>query len=352
MALSNRDRVDQIMFALRDGLGPFILREYRAQYKRQAVDEIDRALQTGSRPALPQEAWSDNGALIADLDTQDCLNLMIRNWQNVFQSKLGHDGRSYAGELLTARNKWAHPKEPFTNDEAYRVADTATRLLKAVGAADDAVAVEEIGRDLLRLRYDEEAKKSKKATGQLAQERGTTTPGLKPWREVVQPHPDVASGRYLQAEFAADLSQVLAGTAEPEYQDPVEFFRRTYLTEGLLALLVTGVRRLTAQPGDPVVQIKTSFGGGKTHSMLALYHLAGPNFNLGDFPGGERLAEEIGNVDLPEANRAVLVGTALDAAKPRVYPDATVNTLWGELAYQLGGLEGYQMVEQADVKGI
>ena len=169
---------------------------------------------------------------------------------------------------------------------------------------------------------------------------------------MVSPHPDVASGRYLQAEFAADLAQVLAGTAEAEYQDPMEFFRRTYLTEGLLNMLVTGVKRLTAQGGDPVVQLQTAFGGGKTHSMLALYHLSSGGVKLSDFVGGERIADRIGNVDLPEANRAVLVGTALDPARPRDYPDATTHTLWGELAYQLGGKEGYEMVATADQKGV
>ncbi len=93
---------------------------------------------------------------------------------------------------------------------------------------------------------------------------------------------------------------------------------------------MTGVKRLTAQGGDPVVQLQTAFGGGKTHSMLALYHLCGGKIRLGDFPGGERMAAEIGDVDLPEANIAVLVGTALDPSRPREYPDATVHTLWGE----------------------
>ncbi|MEZ4730225.1 MAG: hypothetical protein R3E79_24105 [Caldilineaceae bacterium] len=97
--------------------------------------------------------------------------------------------------------------------------------------------------------------------------------GLRPWRFVIEPHPDVANGRYVQAEFAADLAQVHSGQAEPEYGDPLEFFRRTYLTEGLVTLLANGVRRLDGQGGDPVVQLQTAFGGGKTHSMLALYHL-------------------------------------------------------------------------------
>jgi hypothetical protein len=114
-------------------------------------------------------------------------------------------------------------------------------LLRAISAADEAAAVQEIAQDLLRLRYESEAQKARKVTGPLGEEKLTTKPGLKPWRLVVQPHPDVASGRYLQAEFAADLAQVVDGKADVEYQDPIEFFRRTYLTEGLLDLLVTGV---------------------------------------------------------------------------------------------------------------
>ncbi|MBK7919048.1 MAG: DUF499 domain-containing protein [Chloroflexi bacterium] len=276
---------------------------------------------------------------------------MWRRWNDVFQDKLGHSGRSYVSELLQARNDWAHQK-PFSNDEAYRVADTASRLLKMVSAGDKAAQVEQISHELLRLRFQTEAKKAKEgAEGQKTPET-TTLAGLKPWREVVNPHHDVANGRYLQAEFAADLSQVLAGTAEAEYQDPVEFFRRTYLTEGLLNMLVTGVRRLTSQGGDPVVQLQTAFGGGKTHSMLALYHLCGGGITLSDFPGGERLGERINHADLPEANRAVLVGTALDPSKPRDYPDAKVHTLWGELAYQLGGAEAYAIVAQADQKSV
>jgi predicted AAA+ superfamily ATPase len=351
MALSNRERVGRILEALREGLAPFILREYRTGYtERGYIDEIDAALASPGYPGLPAEARAGGKALLAALDTHACLHLMWRRWNDVFQDKLGHVGRSYVSEMIEARNNWAH-QGAFSNDEAYRTADTAARLLKMVSAAPEAAQVEEIGRDLLRQRFEAEAAEAKKKIV-VQPDRITTMSGLKPWREVVQPHPDVASGRYIQAEFAADLAQVLAGTAEIEYQDPREFFRRTYLTEGLLELLVTGIQRLTAQGGDPVVQLQTAFGGGKTHSMLALYHLCGGAIQLGDVPGGDRIQKRIGDVDLPEANIAVLVGTALDPARPRQYPDATAHTLWGELAYQLGGREAYEMIEQADLKGV
>ena len=350
MALSNRDRVERVMDALRDGLGPFVVREYKMVYKgRGYLDAIDQALTTGVHD-LPQGALKGEATLLAHIDIHGWLHLMWRQWNEVFQDKLGHAGRSYVSELIGARNAWAH-QQAFSNDEAYRIADTAARLLKEIGAVDEAAVVEEIGRELLRLRYEAEQKKARKTTGPL-QEEVTTQPGLKPWREVVQPHPDVASGRYLQAEFVADFSQVLAGTAETEYQNPLEFFRRTFLTRGLLDMLVTGIRRLTAQGGDPVVQLQTAFGGGKTHSMLAMYHLVGGKVALADFQGGELIAEEISAVDLPEACRAVLVGTALNPSVAREYPDAVVCTLWGELAYQIGGAEGYQMVAEADAAGV
>jgi predicted AAA+ superfamily ATPase len=358
MATSNRDRVARVMDLLKEGLGPFVLREYKMVYKGGGyVREIDQTLRTGAYE-LPYEvlnAQNVEEALLQAIDTHGWLHLMLRQWSKVFQDKLGYDGRNYVGELVSARNAWAHQKS-FSNEEAYRVADTAGLLLKAISAGDQAAGVQEIAQDLLRLRYEAEAHKSKKITGPLeADERRTTTPGLKPWRQVVQPHSDVASGRYMQAEFTADLSQVLAGRAAAEYQDPREFFRRTYLTEGLLALITNSIRRLTAQGGDPVVQVQTAFGGGKTHSMLALYHLAGGEISkLSDIVGGERIAEEIGDIDPPDANRAVLVGQALNPADPRVYENCTTHTLWGELAYQLDkdGLRGYRMVEKADLNGV
>ncbi len=172
---------------------------------------------------------------------------------------------------------------------------------------------------------------------------------LKPWREIVTPHPDVAAGRYRQAEFAADLAQVLAGKAETEYQDPREFFARTYLTEGMTMLLTSAVHRVAgagASPsgmqagGDPVFQLKTAFGGGKTHTMLALYHLLGSGLPADQLAGGREILDAAGVHELPKTQCAVLVGTALDPTKVRIVNHVKVRTLWGTLAAQVGGAEG------------
>ena len=195
---------------------------------------------------------------------------MWDSWNDVFRLTLGPAERSLVSELRDHRNKWAH-QEAFSSDDTYRALDSSGRLLTAV-SAPQADEIEKMKTELLRLRFDEQARSEKRKSAGTAIE-GAAVGGLKPWREVVTPHADVASGHYQQAEFAADLWQVHLGEGTDEYRNPVEFFRRTYLTESLKRMLVGAVRRIAGQGGDPVVQLQTNFGGGKTHSMLALYHL-------------------------------------------------------------------------------
>lgn len=350
MAKSNRDRIGDIMDMLKEGLAPFVIREYRTIYKKDFAHEIDVVLTTGAFE-LPREVFQTVETLTAALDIHSLLKLMWQKWNEVFKEKLGQSERNYVSELMTARNDWAHQKA-YDNDAAYRCADTATRLLQAVGAVKEATHAREVASELLRLRFDAEAKQAVKAPEEEAIIR-TTPAGLRPWRLVVNPHPDVASGRYILADFVANIADVKAGAATAEYGDPGEFFRRTYLTEGLLSLLVTGVRRLSGQGGDPVVQLQTSFGGGKTHSMLALYHLFSGDIGFSQIPGGEHILAEVGDIDDKiVANRVVIVGTAFSATEPRVYSDTTTNTLWGDIAYQLGGLKAYQVVENADLTAV
>src|SRR5262245_10419367 len=98
---------------------------------------------------------------------------------------------------------------------------------------------------------------------------------LKPWREVIVPHEDVLEGNYQEASFAADLTKVVLGVAAPEYQAPVRFFERTVITEGMSLLLQSVVKRIAGKRGgDPVIQLQTAFGGGKTHTMMAVLHVA------------------------------------------------------------------------------
>src|ERR1044072_1752002 len=108
---------------------------------------------------------------------------------------------------------------------------------------------------------------------------------MKPWREIAIPHKDVLEGRFQQSDFAAEIPAVNTGKAGREYQDAAAFFERTYITEGMGLLLTQVAQRLSGKGGEPVVQLQTAFGGGKTHTMLAVYHLATRKCALSDLAG-------------------------------------------------------------------
>lgn len=174
---------------------------------------------------------------------------------------------------------------------------------------------------------------------------------LKPWREIIVPHPDVLNGTFQQSEFAADLTAVRSGKATPEYGDAKAFYERTFITEGMGRLLTQVAQRLNGKGGEPVIQLQTAFGGGKTHTMLAVYHLASRQCPLGDLVGIPALLDRASLLDVPQAQIAVLDGTAHAPGQPWKQGKQAIRTLWGELAWQLGKGEGYAMVKEADENG-
>ena len=236
MAITNSERVGKALDLLKDGLRPYVERELKATYKDRWVDT--------ARPSFPdwQKVGKDGQGL--NWDTQALLQVMCELWNDCFKKILGPSDRNLAFELRDVRNKWAHQKA-FSTDDAYRAIDSVSRLLAAV-SAEQVEAVELMKSEILRVKFDEQLRSQKRKESSVAVE-GKPATGLRPWREIVTPHPDVASGRYQQAEFAADLWQVYLGEGSDEYKDPIEFYRRTFITEGLQKLLANALRRLAGQ---------------------------------------------------------------------------------------------------------
>ena len=336
MALTNYERVGKALTLLKAGLGPFVEREIHAAIKANNVDItiLKRFVENPNIGDHPISEW----------DVAALLKIMRATWKDVFSNILGHSERSFVSELLEHRNQWAHQSQ-FSSDDAHRVLDTATRLLTSV-SAPQSTEIEKLARELLRTRYEQQVRNERHRTTPAI---GKASPTLKPWRLIATPHDDVARGHYQQAEFAADLWQVYLGEGSEEYRDPVEFFRRTYLTESLKDILHGGIRRITGKGGDPVIQLQTNFGGGKTHSMLALYHLfSGIQFSK--LEGIDTILHglEISS-HLQDVNRVVLVGNKISPGNPDTKNDGTVvRTLWGELAWQLGGVDAYQLIAEDD----
>lgn len=337
MAITNHERVGKALELLKTGLTPFVEREFKAKFGDGWAFEIRDSLSDTRLGVNKEESITDVAALLVVMD---------RKWGDVFRQILGKSERSLVNELIAVRNRWAH-QETFSGDDTYRSLDSAGRLLTAISASQQSDEIEKVKMELLRVRFDEQARSEKRKSTSLAIE-STVTGSLKPWREVVMPHDDVASGRYQQAEFAADLWQVHLGEGTEEYRNPIEFYRRTYLTESLREMLVGAVQRLTVGGGDPVVQLQTNFGGGKTHSMLALYHLFS-GIAPTELAGIDTVMAEAGASKIPTAKRVVLVGNKISPGNPSLKADGTVvRTLWGELAWQLGGKTAFARVQADD----
>ena len=340
MAISNQERIGRALKYLKEGLYPFIEREMKSAYRTDWLTAAKASIDPD--PNLKRTLDE-----ILQEDPAAQLKLLDRQWNEVFRKILSKADRSIVNELIATRNNWAHGSSTVSTEDAYRALDSVARLLSSIGAAEQSEAIAKQLYELMRQRYEEQARReTRKATAAI---EGSPQQGLKPWREIVTPHPDIASGRYQQAEFAADLWQVYLDEGSDEYRLPTEFFRRTYLTEGLKQLLTNALRRLSGNGGDPVIELQTNFGGGKTHALLALYHLC-----LGvatkDLPGIEPVFAAANVSEPPQTvQTVVLVGNKISPRQTHTKKDGTViHTLWGEIAYQLGGKEGYEMMRQSD----
>lgn len=341
MAKSTRQYVFEGMELLPAALIPFVEKRLenslKGHWQVQVLEKVP-SLRPNSEGAV---GW-DQAALF---------NAMDRFWAEAFKTVLGRAERSLVNELGDVRNKLSH-NENFSYDDAERALDTMRRLMEAISAGETAEALSKMRETILRTKFSELQRNEERRKTQRLDISVETVAGLLPWREVVEPHQDVATGDFQQAEFAADLAKVHSGSAPPEYRDPRQFFSRTYLTEGLSALLVGAAKRLSGSSGDPVVELQTNFGGGKTHSMLALYHMAGTTPTQ-DLSGLDQLLEQHG-LSVPNGiNRAIIVGTSrgpqdvLNAEGGR-----KIRTTWGELAWQLGGAEAFDMIAENDANGI
>ena len=175
---------------------------------------------------------------------------------------------------------------------------------------------------------------------------------LKPWYAVATPHKDIREGRLNEAVFAANIWAVVQGDAPDVYLDPEEFYRKTYMTSGLKTVLkrVAAGLQLEGESGDRIISLQTAFGGGKTHILVALWHLAKHADVLKRSPYGTELREVLGE-RFPEepCNVAVFTNQTCDATQGRITPEGVhTRTLWGELAVQLGGKELYEKVRAND----
>ena len=368
MAQSNNSLIGEAFDSMRPILGVFIMREMIRNYRDLWWDEgVLGHLYEDQRRDVAGSGVTDDTERINSLDILLMLRLVRQAWKDVFRPVMDRRSQSWASELIDTRNAWAHSTgDGFTDDETVRALDTMALFMDQIDP-ETAVAIRNYRRALMDRNPVEAMPVQKPSAPQwsVVTANVPSSPDaveLRPWRSVVAPKADVARGQFKTAEFALDLASVAKGEAGFEYQDPVEFFSRTYITNGMRSLLKTALKRVSTtdeDDGDPVVELKTAFGGGKTHSMLAVYHLMRTSKIARELPGIAQVMDEARVPSLPDkVYVATLVGTDLDpsSSKNPAFVEGKVNTLWGEMAYQLclqkGDPEPYSIIRSADSKGV
>lgn len=338
-------RVQGGLFHLQRGLTPFVTARMKAIHGANWLHYASRA--AGGAPNAP-------------LDAYGLVKTMIDRWREVFDDAFGrsdkHKARNFTSMALEARNAISHLAIGLQDDEALRYLDAMHQLLKLAKAPETEISE-------LRKIYDQQRQSGlARATVvpvavpetqklELANSDSLVKP-LRPWIEVALPHPDVIANRFKEAEFAADLFAVDAGYAGEGYATPGAFYGITFLTEGLKRVLTTAVQRLGGGGGDPVIGLQTAFGGGKTHTMLAIFHLVKHLRDGGDprgLPGLGDILDRAGVKLLPKPKVAVFVGSSKGAdVSLNLKEGPRVNTLWGYIAWRIAGDTGLKLIAEAE----
>ena len=176
--------------------------------------------------------------------------------------------------------------------------------------------------------------------------------GLPAWFNVVVPQSDIRDGVLDESIFAANIEEVASGTAPVVYQDIRYFFECTYVTEGIKELIRRVVQALNGQESqNRVISLQTGFGGGKTHSLISLYHVVKDSSTFKRLDTASSILEPQDMPQFDHARVAVFTQNTVSVVDGhKVSDDIITHTLWGELAWQLGGPEGYERVRNADIQ--
>ncbi len=245
-------------------------------------------------------------------------------------------------EIANVRNSVAHFND-IDDDEATKVWIHMKKISKAI-------KMPELEKELEKIRNGEIEEPTE--TVKEVTEDYNTDVQLKPWFLVTQPHFDIRQGRLDESVFAANLAEVALGNGREIYKDPSTFFSKTYFTAGLKNVAKTVIKGLNGNEDaeNRVISLQTGFGGGKTHTLISLYHLCKWGKKAADSKFTKELLDYTGAPQFDKANIAVFTNTTNDPAQGRTVDGITIRTVWGEIAYQLGGMEVYNLIKENDQK--
>lgn len=288
-----------------------------------------------------RETWNMGlkaGTLPEALIDYPYLKSFVLKYKDLLKTDFGKDINKIATRLETiydVRNKLAHFKQ-ISEDEF-------SETLLNMKSISRSLKMDELEAELTQLQ-------DIKQSFQVAEPKVNYNE-LLPWFRVVTPHMDIKQGRLDESIFAANLAEVAMGNGREIYSNPVVFFSKTFYTAGLKNVAKTVIKGLNGKEDSEnrVISLQTGFGGGKTHTLISLYHLCKWGNRASQSQSAHELLEYTGMPEFETANIAVFTNSTNDAANGRTTTDGIhIQTIWGELAYQLGGREAYEIIRKND----
>ena len=352
----NNENIFQALGTFLDAMRPFLISVMNKNFPGSPWEgEFFRRL-----PASKQEQWNQaarqNVDSILRIDYHNLIFLASK-FRNELAKELGNDRNktyifeSILSELKDVRNKCQH-YTPLTSDEKDCAFSNMIHLANMLGMSD-------LRQEIIRLQNLQPSTPSTSApaSGTSATSATVSTTiiddgtSLPSWFRNCLPHYDIRSGTLDESVFAANLSEVALGTGPEVYTNPITFFAKTYITSGLRDIANRVVRALNGEETENrVISLQTGFGGGKTHTLISIYHIIKCGARLLELESCKNLLQEGVTPNFKNAKVAVFTNNTTDVSQGRQTAEGfTIYTLWGELAYQLGGVEAYERVKQNDI---
>ena len=359
---------------LQRGLGLFLdaMRPYAVSViQRECQDGIswDMDFERRIENERKKSSWqmqrmqlNNNGSSLLGLIDYNNLVTFIINYKESVTKEVGNIPKNYnrlrscLQELQDTRNNWAHfDTGGLDDDEAERAFSNMIQVAKLLEMGD-------LEEELKRIKGVVPSNASsapipKTRSSQPVQDNTDNVDysGVLPaWFNSILPQYDIRNGQLDESIFAANIEEVATGTAPVVYQDIVSFFDRTFVTDGMRELIRRVVQALNGKESqNRVISLQTGFGGGKTHSLISLYHVVKDSRTFRDMAAASSILDAEDMPQFDNARVAVFTQNTVSVVDGHQVNDSIItHTLWGELAYQLGGREGYERVRRADEQRI
>lgn len=353
----NNENIFQALGIFLDAMRPFLVSVLQNHFPGEPWEGVFFQRLTAQKQDSWNQASRQGVEPMLRIDYHN-LTFLASKFRDELAEELGNDKsktytfESVMGELREARNKCQH-FTPLTEDERERAFSNMKLVANMLG-------MKELRQEIDRLQNKHTFAPA--AVAPIAVTTVTSTPidttvlddgsPLPSWFNNCLPHYDIRSGVLDESVFAANLNEVALGTGPEVYNNPTSFFAKTYISAGLRDIVNRVVLALNGEETENrVISLQTGFGGGKTHTLISIYHIVKSGAHLLESESCKHILQDGVKPNFKDAKVAVFTNNTTDVSQGRQTPEGfTIYTLWGELAYQLGGVEAYEKIKQNDIE--